>query len=983
MTITGLSKEEVAERKAKGEINSVEQVVSRSYKDIIVKNLFTRFNTILIGLGLILLVIGLLKNSGINSFVNAFSACGIVLLNVTIATIQEIRAKRRLDKIALLLRPKVTVIRDGIENEIDQSEIVKDDVVVLNPGDQALVDGDLLEVEYLEMDESLLTGESHTVRKKANEKIYSGSYCVTGKGYYKVDAFGDESFAAKMLKSAKKYTTKMTPLQMETSAITGILVTVSIILLAIVVILTIFKEFGNPSMILDTILVEAIIVLDIVPVGLFLLIVITYMIAAIRMADSGVLLQRSSAVESISHVDTVCMDKTGTITTNKLLFKENVDFIDETAAADYMKRYLGCTGSVNHTIEALIKQYGRTECSAIDEIRFSSDRKFSAVLTEIDGRKVGLYIGAYNVLGEHIDVETKELIDRYSSQGLRTVVFGYSFEESLYRNEMPVIPDLKTISVIAIVDEVRSDCRDTIDVFLNNEMDIKVISGDDPATVDALFTIANIPGERKIISGEELDALEGEERTRTILETNIFGRMKPDHKEMIIETLKNNGRYVAMVGDGINDVKSLKMANVGVALESGSGAARGVADMVLVNDNFNALPKALVEGKKTVSGMRDILKLYLSRNFVLVFIIAFIMIGIGSLMSEGAVPFLPTQNTVYAFMTVSVTAFLMAIWSKPSDNKGAILPKVLKFAIPAGLSIAAFGLVVYVSFFFAALNGIIDIPLSSEQLAILGWPQFEWDGVDKMLEYYGVSDVSEIPERRYAEIIARNAMMMFLMYAGIMQQFMVVPICKFFSVDGRLHEDPKPTVLFVCLLIAITLIYVLVAVFPEIQLIYPTLVPQPINILMIAVMVVIWFFLARAILRSSLMDSLSDKTEKWYRRKLRKMYSTSNNGESTLCIASPDVDLRDYRSADPTGSIYFISLNEKGKVCVEKYDRDGNKIKTTVMSQKNFIRLREGITLVQDGKSIRYGEYVTVPVEGKNGYYMKRFRFRKSYEKEE
>ena len=249
--------------------------------------------------------------------------------------------------------------------------------------------------------------------------------------------------------------------------------------------------------------------------------------------------------------------------------------------------------------------------------RFSSERKYSAVKFNYkDGPKC-VYMGALSSLGRHLDVDVLADVERYSSRGLRTVILAKGTESDLYRDGQEYIPDLKAIAVVAIEDEVRPDCRDTLNVFLNNGMDVKVISGDDPKTVDSLFTIAKIPGERKILSGEELDALEGEEKTKAILETNIFGRMKPDHKEMIIATLKNEGRYVAMVGDGVNDVKSLKMANVGVALQSGSGAARGVADMVLVDDNFAALPKALVEGRRTVSGMRDILKIYLSRNFLL------------------------------------------------------------------------------------------------------------------------------------------------------------------------------------------------------------------------------------------------------------------------------------------------------------------------------------------------------------------------------
>ena len=262
MAVQGLTSEEVEERKAKGEINSVEPIVSRSYKDIIVKNVCTTFNMILFILGAILLLL--------DEPINALAATAVIILNIFIATIQEMKAKKRLDKIALLMRPKVTVIRDDQEIVIDQSEIVKDDVIILNAGDQALVDGLILEDEYLELDESLLTGESHTVRKHVGDDVYSGSYCVTGKGYYRVTAFGDDSFASKMLTSAKKFKNKMSPLQIETSAVTKLLMSLAFFFFVLMLVLCVLK-YQNWDLVKKNIVLNAVIVLDIVPIALFLL----------------------------------------------------------------------------------------------------------------------------------------------------------------------------------------------------------------------------------------------------------------------------------------------------------------------------------------------------------------------------------------------------------------------------------------------------------------------------------------------------------------------------------------------------------------------------------------------------------------------------------------------------------------------------------------------------------------------------------------
>ncbi|MFA7150295.1 MAG: HAD-IC family P-type ATPase [Candidatus Methanomethylophilaceae archaeon] len=847
MMPTGLTEAEVRERVANGQVNSVKQMVSRTYTDIIVKNACTSFNLLLFILGAVLVLL--------DEPVNALAATGVIFLNILIATLQEIRAKRRLDKIALLLRPKVTVIREGKESEIDQAEIVKDDLIHLRPGDQALVDGRIIDLKYLEMDESLLTGESKTVRKHMDDLIYSGSFCVTGEGFFRVTAFGNETFASKMLASAKKYTVKATPLQMETSAITKLLMSVAFAYLLLMIIVNII-QYHDFSEGFKATVTMAVIILDIVPIALFLLIIITYMIAAIRMADAGVLLQRSNSVESISHVDTICMDKTGTITTNKLVFHDMRSLVDEEEAETVIRRFVGSTGSKNHTVEALEKRFGSEECKVIEEIRFSSERKFSGVKIETEDGIETFFMGAFSSLKDHLnDDEVEGIVNSFSKKGLRTVVIAKGPDVELYDNDEITIPDLDVVSVVAISDEIRKDCRETIDVFLRNGMDLKVISGDDPVAVDSLFTIADIPGKRTIMSGEELDALDGDERTKAILETNIFGRMKPDHKELIIDTLKNNGKYVAMIGDGVNDVKSLKRANVGVALQSGSGAAIGVSDMVLVNDNFAALPKALVEGRKTVSGMRDILKLYLTRNFVLAFMITPVFFFFGKM------PFLPTENTFYALATVSFAAFLMAIWAQPRENKGAILPGVLHYAIPTAALITLFGFLIYVLFYTLTMNGTVVIQYTTEQLAYLGWPTYDVlpPGIDVLT--------------RTAEINARNAMLLFVVVAGITQMFMVTPYFRFFSVDGNLHHDIRPTLLAFLLYAFVYATYnwefsariISLAVFPL----------EYVAAILIAV--VAWFFITRFMLRRGLFNFLTDITERWYRKKLDEAYSTKDD----------------------------------------------------------------------------------------------------------
>ena len=840
----GLTSEEVADRKARGLANDADVRTSRTYTDIFVKNAFTPFNVILFILGILLVIC--------DEVISAISATGIIIVNILISTIQEMRAKRKLDRISLLVRPKVTVVRDGGEMEIDQAEIVVDDLIVIRAGEQALVDGIADRCTSVEMDESLLTGESSTVRKHEGDKVYSGSVCVTGEMYYTVTAVGNDAYASQMLKSARKFTSKETPLQMETGTMTKILMVIA----AILFVLTIFKSILFTHENLGQTLEVFVLCLDVVPIALFLLITLTYMIAAARMADSGVLLQRANSVESISHVDTVCMDKTGTITTNRLAFERSEDFVPSDEASRYASVFATLTGSKNRTMQAIVQHYGEADAELVEEIQFSSERKFSAVRARDGDRTYTMYVGAWTVLGPHCrtDLEIQDIIDSESRKGLRTVLLCLGGDGPLHDDDgNPVIHDLVPVSVISIRDEVRPDCRDTIQVFLDNGMDLKVISGDDPVTVDSLFTIADIPGERKIISGPELDAMDPETFEKTVLETNIFGRMRPENKQAVIETLKKNGRYVAMIGDGVNDVKSLKTAQVGVALESGSGAARGVADMVLVKDNFSALPKALVEGRRTVSGMRDILKIYLTRNLVLALLFIAIYIFVGYL------PMLPIQNTYYAFVSVTIMAFFMTLFAKPDNNKELILPDVLRFCVPSAIMIAAFGLAVYGGFWWLQDQGMLNIDWAY-MASIHG------TDIEGLLDFYSWG-----AEVNTSEIVARSAMLFFITTAGILQMLLVSPRYRFLSPDGRTNKSLIPIILVVFVFLVI---YAMYAYFPAIavNLVELVIFPNEVFLLLIGITAV-WFFAELFVLKKNVFKHAVDRFETLYMKKLQDAYT--------------------------------------------------------------------------------------------------------------
>ncbi|WII07339.1 HAD-IC family P-type ATPase [Methanomassiliicoccales archaeon LGM-RCC1] len=852
----GLTSKEVDERIKNGQMNNADIKTSRSYTDIIVKNIVTPFNIILFIVGAALIVL--------ENYTSAISATGIITVNIIISTIQEIRAKRRLDKISLLTRPKVTVIRNGGEVVIDQKDIVKDDLIKIAAGEQALVDGELIYCRSMEMDESLLTGESSTVKKNVGDTIYSGSVCVTGEAKYVVTAFGNESYASQMLNSAKKFTSKKTPLQMETGTITTVLMVVAFFLLFLSIIFEVIHGLNIFDIEdFESILEILVLCLDIVPIALFLLITLTYMIAAIRMADTGVLLQRFNSVESLSHVEVVCMDKTGTITTNNLLYESATNFVDDSEMEHMVRLFSNATGSKNRTIRTLIDKFGETETELIEEIQFSSARKYSAVKVRDEGIIYTLYSGAWNVLRPHCSDADKidSIIQEESSKGFRTLVLCRSEDLPLNKGDDYVINPLTPVSVITIRDEVRPDCRESIDVFIQNGMDIKVISGDDPVTVDALFKIADIPGERNIISGPELEALPDSELDEVVLRTNIFGRMKPENKEKVIEVLKRNSKYVAMIGDGVNDVKPIKSAQVGIALESGSGAARGVADMILVDDNFSALPKALVEGRRTISGIRDILKVYISRNFALAIMFALVFFVFGRM------PMLPIQNMFYAFVAVTVIAFFMTVFATPDKNDELILPGVLRFAIPSAIIIGVMGVIIYA----LTWNMMYDNPDLMDFSYLQEYADRLGISLSQFVNYFLVSMDYEYPSASaVADIVARSSMVEFAAIVGALQLLIVCPRFKFLSVDGNVNKKILPIFLVVFVL---GLVCIMFAFFPWFAaVIGMARLPSDCAMLVVAA-VAIAFFLILICVKRNIMHRPVEMFEKWYLNRLDKEYT--------------------------------------------------------------------------------------------------------------
>lgn len=671
----GLTTAEVEERRRQGRGNDVDLSTSRSLTDILQANLLSVANITLLLIVIILVAVG--------KPADAFVTGGVVIINVILGAFQEYRAKLKLDHIALLARPKVKVIREGEEQEIDQSEVVVDDVLVLNAGDQAVVDGKLIEdtrgdtaKQRVDMDESLLTGESDLVPKYPGDEILSGSFCAVGQGLYVAERVGNESFAQKLTKGAREFTLSLTPLQRQISIIVRGLVVAGLLLSAMLGLRAAYQEIS-----FSVVVEEAAVAISLIPQGLLLMITVAYAVGALRIANRGVLVQQSNAVESLSHVNVLCLDKTGTLTTNRILFNA-LHPLEENTEAQFRQQlgtYIASTGRNNRTAEAISDAITGDARQTVSVIPFSSARKWSAASFE-DGTYV---LGAPSMIFE--DIEFQDNLNELAKQGLRVLLFAHSPEvikpEDIPDDREPELPgNLTPIGLVSLSDELRPNVKEVLSKFRQAQITLKLISGDNPTTVAALAYQAGFDPEDRAISGVELAKMDGLEFAQAVRDNAIFGRITPEQKQHIVGVLRGDGYYVAMMGDGVNDVLSLKQAQVGISMEDGSQATRSVADIVLLGNRFESLPDSFLEGQRILNGMNDVTRLFLTRTLYTLLLI----IVVGYIGTE--FPFTPRHNALLTTLPVGLPAFFLTLWAKTGTPKKDLIHSVTEFVFPAGFS---------------------------------------------------------------------------------------------------------------------------------------------------------------------------------------------------------------------------------------------------------------------------------------------------------
>lgn len=836
-TVTGLSEQEAQARRARGMGNNVEINTGRTYAEIIRQNVFTFINIVLFTIGAILVSLG--------RWTDAVQSVGLIVLNIGIGIFQEVRAKQKLDKIALLTRPKISVFRDGKERAVDPADLVVGDVILVRPGDQIVVDGVVTGDGKLEVDESLLTGESDLIGKINGDKVYSGSFAVTGSVTYQAEKVGAESFANKITAQAKAHRVVKTPLQRDIDFIVRLLMLLALFLGFLLLISALVLSIPAVRSVQ-----AAAVTAGIVPNGLFLMVIVAYSLGALRIAGRGALIQQTNAVESLSNVSVLCMDKTGTLTANRIKYESVISLGLDVATAKRLLGDFARSASVsNRTSEAIVEGLPGNARAKLDEVLFSSARKWSALAFDDphgEPPMQGVYVlGALEMLQNHLPpgIDFLKEVMTLSDRGLRVLLFCYDPEARALHdeNDNPVLPkQLSPLCLVSFSDELRDEVSQTIAGFSQAGIKLKVISGDNPNTVAALAKQAGFKGNLTAVSGTDLERMSPQEFQAAARDATIFGRITPEQKERLVEALKQDGNYVAMIGDGVNDVLSLKKANLGIAMQSGSAATRGVADIVLLNDSFASLPPAFLEGQRIINGMRDILRLFLTRAFVVaLLILAAKVIGLDF-------PFVPAHVTLLTFLSVAAPTLGLAIWARPEVSKTPLLKSVADFVLPAAITIFVFGLLVYVGYFVLVLTGNVEITLRPADVRT-----FELYQTIDAVEPTGDAEVDAVlTDFQMAGLVSRTALTTFAIFTGLLLVIFVEPPVKFFVGGDELSPDPRPTILSAAMLV----VFMLIATFPFTRNFFELIILRAEDYLILVVLAVVWAFSLRFVWRRRLLQ---------------------------------------------------------------------------------------------------------------------------------
>jgi cation-transporting P-type ATPase E len=659
----GLTAAEVADRARRGLRNVTTDDNRRTFADIVRANLLTRFNAILGSLLVVILLTGEYHDA----------LFGIVLVvNALVGIVQETRAMRTLDRLAVVSAPRARVVRDGAVAEIAVERVVRDDVLDVSSGDALPVDGVVLTAAGFEVDESLLTGESDPLAKRPGDRVLSGSFVTAGQGRFVATEVGDAAYAARLAKEAKQFTTVHSELRAGADTIlkvaTWVIIPVSVLLL--------ISQLRSSSSIGEALRSSVAGVGAIIPEGLVLLTSVAFALGVMRLGRRQALIQELAAVEVLARVDVVCVDKTGTLTQGALLVSgiELVGDVGRDEVVDALGALVAAEERPNASLLAIADVGPDPQWTLAAAVPFSSARKWSGAT--FAGRGSWM-LGAPDVLldGHH---PLRQRVEALAGSGARVLLLART-DEAL--GERPP-PGLVPVGLVCLEEQVRPEAAETVDYFRQQGVSVMVISGDHPATVGAVAVRVGIPGGDEPVDArglpDDIDKL-----GRALAASSVFGRVQPHQKRAMVRALQRRGHVVAMTGDGVNDVLALKEADMGVAMGSGSGATRSVAQLILLDDSFASLPAVVAEGRRVIANIERVANLFVTKSVYA----ALLAIAVG--IAQLPFPFFPRHLTIISSLTIGIPAFFLALAPNDRRSRPGFVARVARFAVPAGTVAAA------------------------------------------------------------------------------------------------------------------------------------------------------------------------------------------------------------------------------------------------------------------------------------------------------
>ena len=669
--INGLTQEEVLERKEKGQINIVEDKNTKTNWQIISENVFTLFNLFNFLIALALMAVGAYSNL-------AFML--VIIVNICIGIVQEIHAKNMVEKLSVLTISKAEVIRDGALKKINIDEIVLDDITVLSMGNQIPSDSIVIDGK-IEVNESLLTGESDTIVKNPGDKLFSGSYVVSGKCYAKVQNVGKDNFAAQIALKSKKHKKLKSELLDSMRKVTK---ATSFIIIPVGILLFIQAYFFREDLLKQSVISTSAALLGMLPKGLVLLISISLATGVMKLAKKKVLVQDLYSVETLAHVDTLCLDKTGTITEGKMkvsnveVFNNNIMPISVEVA---LSAFVNEMGDNNATFEALKNHFkGKDSFEVLDKVNFSSERKWSSITFKDIG---SIIVGAPEKLMEKSNfIMPKEKIN-LQRDGKRILLLGFSKEHI----KNLTLPELQVVATIELSDPLRKNAKEMLGFFKDEGVDVKVISGDNPITVSSIAKQAGLEDYKSYIDLSSISS--NDEIPNLVDKYSIFARVSPEQKCLLVKALQEKGHTVAMTGDGVNDVIALRQADCSITLPEASDVAKQVSQIVLLNSDFSVLKDVLMEGRRVVNNITNVARIFFIKTLYSV------ILSILNIITCTAFPFIPIQITLIDLVIEGYTSFFISFEPNGKRIKEPFLKSVLRNALPYSLVIILNIIIIY------------------------------------------------------------------------------------------------------------------------------------------------------------------------------------------------------------------------------------------------------------------------------------------------